>query len=135
MISNLPLNYTSGPTVNDASLVDADLDNANSTTQTNATTGEPLYDPNDVAPSSNGTDLPYGLDNITDPAYFQGPTWCFLESQDWTGVEVEPDCSDASNVFCADPDSMNRMVLPRLPVIVVTMLTIDSRLTYIMILS
>jgi hypothetical protein len=130
----LPLNYTSDSTVNDASLVDGDLDNANSTTQTNATTGEPLYDPNDVAPSSDGTDLPYGPENITDPAYYQGSTWCFLESQNWTGVEVEPDCSDTSNVFCTDPDSMNRMVLPRLPVTVVTMLTIDLRPTYTMIL-
>ncbi|KFY96630.1 hypothetical protein V500_02364 [Pseudogymnoascus sp. VKM F-4518 (FW-2643)] len=106
---NLPFNYTSDSAVNDASLVNADLDNANSTSQTNATTGEPLYDSNDVAPSSDGTDMPYGLDNITDPAYYQGPTWCFLESQSWTGVEVEPDCSDASNVFCTDPGSMNRM--------------------------
>ncbi|KAH7360209.1 hypothetical protein BKA65DRAFT_576795 [Rhexocercosporidium sp. MPI-PUGE-AT-0058] len=106
---NLPMNYTSNSTLNDASIVDGDLANSGSLTQTNASTGVPLYDPNDVAPSSDGTDFPYGLDNITDPSYHQAPTWCFLESQNWTGVDVDPDCSDASNVFCSDPDSVNRM--------------------------
>lgn len=113
MPSNLPLNYTSDPTANDASLVDSDLDDANSTAQTDPESGVPLYDPTDVASDSDGTDLPYGTDNITDPSYYQGPTWCFLESQNWTGAEVEPDCvSDPTNVFCTDSTSMNRMVIP-----------------------
>ncbi|KAI1501195.1 hypothetical protein F5X99DRAFT_211338 [Biscogniauxia marginata] len=98
---NFPLNYTSDPTVNDASLADGDLGNANSTTQTNATTGEPLFDPKDVGTFSDEIDLHYGPGNITDPAYYQGLTWCFLESQNWSGVEVEPDCvSNPSNFLC-----------------------------------
>ncbi|KAI2464655.1 hypothetical protein F4781DRAFT_436189 [Annulohypoxylon bovei var. microspora] len=106
----LPFNYTSDPTANDASLVDDDLGNDNSTAQTDPTSGNPLFDPNDVAPSDDGTDLPYGPDNITDPDYSQEPTWCFLESQNWTGVDVDLDCdSDPTSVFCTDPDSMNRM--------------------------
>ncbi|TGJ83729.1 hypothetical protein E0Z10_g5023 [Xylaria hypoxylon] len=108
---DLPLVYTSDPLANEAALVQDDLSNPNSTSQTNATTGEPLYDPHVVAPPSNGEDNPYGPDNITDPAYYQEPTWCFLESQSWTGVDVEPpNCaSDPTNTFCTDPSSMNRM--------------------------
>lgn len=112
--SDLPLIYTSDPAVNDASLVDDDIDNPNPTTQTDPESDVPLYDPDDVAPSIDGNDLPDGTDNITDPSYYQEPTWCFLESQNWTGVEVEPDCvSDPSNVFCTDSASMERMVMPR----------------------
>lgn len=111
MISDLPFNYTSDPDINDESLVSDQLSNPNSTSQVNGTSGAPLYDATDVVPSSNGTDDPFGPDNVTDPAYYQGPTWCFLESQSWTGVEVEPDCdTDPTNVFCTDADSMTRMV-------------------------
>ncbi|KAI1109681.1 hypothetical protein F5Y14DRAFT_444510 [Nemania sp. NC0429] len=110
--NDLPFTYTSDPLANEAALLNDDLDNPNSTAQTNATTGEPLFDPIDVAPSDDGDDDPYGPDNITDPSFYQNPTWCFLESQNWVGVDVEPaDCtSDPSNIFCTDPSSMNRMV-------------------------
>ncbi|KAK0117167.1 hypothetical protein ONS96_013000 [Cadophora gregata f. sp. sojae] len=107
--NNLPFNYTSNSTSNDQSLTGDFLGDPNTGVQTNATTGNPLYDPHDVAPSSNDT-LP--VLNITDPAYYdQGPAWCYLESQNWIGVDVdEPDCTaNPSNVFCTDPSAMTRM--------------------------
>ncbi|KAI1458827.1 hypothetical protein F4805DRAFT_114666 [Annulohypoxylon moriforme] len=105
------LNYTGDPATNEASMFGDDFNNPNSTTQTNSTTGEAIFDPNDVAPSSNGTDSPWGPNNITDPAVTQAETiWCYLESQNWIGADVDLDCdADPSSIFCTDPDSMNRM--------------------------
>ncbi|KAI0888396.1 uncharacterized protein GGS22DRAFT_155744 [Annulohypoxylon maeteangense] len=107
----LQLNYTGDPTANEDSLVGDDFNNPNSTTQTNSTTGEAIFDPNDAAPSSNGTDSPSGPDNISDPTVTQSETiWCYYESQNWLGADVDLDCdTDPSSVFCTDPDSMNRM--------------------------
>ncbi|KAL5315967.1 hypothetical protein ACEPPN_016841 [Leptodophora sp. 'Broadleaf-Isolate-01'] len=111
LLSNdLPINYTSNSTINDQSLTNDFLGDSNTTVQRNSTTGDPLFDPNDVAPSSNDTVTT--VLNITDPAYYvPGPTWCYLKSQDWVGVDVdEPDCvANPSNPFCTDASAMTRM--------------------------
>ena len=38
--------------------------------------------------------------------------YCFLESQNWVGVDVDlPDCTlDPNNTLCSDPDAANRIV-------------------------
>lgn len=110
-MSDLSLNFTSNADTNDESSVDGDLGNPNSTTPIDPATGDPIFDPHDVAPSTDGTDDP---SSGSDPAYlsrYQDRDWCFLMSQNIVGVDPEPDCTaDPSNVYCTDPDSMNRLV-------------------------
>lgn len=109
--SDLPLNYTSNPDTNDESSVDDDLGNSNSTTPIDPATGDPIFDPHDIAPSTDGSDDPSGG---TDPDYLaraQNQNWCFLMSQNIVGVDPSPDCAtDPTNIYCTDPDSMNRLV-------------------------
>ena len=109
--SDLPLNFTSNAEVNDQSSVDGDLGNANSTTPIDPATGDPVFDPYDVAPSTDGTDDPSGGSDPSYQARFQNRDWCFLTSQNIVGVDPEPDCAaNPSNVYCTDPDSMSRLV-------------------------
>jgi hypothetical protein len=109
--SDLPLNFTSNADTNDESSVDGDLGNPNSTTLIDPATGDPIFDPHDVAPSTDGTDDPSGGSDPTYLSRYQDRDWCFLMSQNIVGVDPEPDCTaDPSNVYCTDPDSMNRLV-------------------------
>jgi hypothetical protein len=111
--SNLPLDWTSNPITNDESLVDDDLGNPNSTTPIDPLTGDIVLNPDDLPPPDTvpGVDDPYGPNNITDVSIGQEPKWCFIESQNWPGIDPEPDCNNNPNsTFCTDPDSMNRLV-------------------------
>lgn len=42
--------------------------------------------------------------------------YCFLEAQNWVGVDVTaPDCTlDSNNTLCIDPDAANRIVSSKL---------------------
>lgn len=59
--------------------------------------------------STTGNDTAIQVNNST-------INYCFLEAQNWVGVDVAPpDCtSDPNNTLCTDPDAANRIVSLRI---------------------
>ena len=89
-----------------------DLGNSNSTTPIDPATGNPVFDPYVVAPSTDETDDPTGGSDPTYLSRFQDRDWCFLISQNIVGADPKPNCvADPSNVHCIDPNSMSRLVM------------------------
>jgi hypothetical protein len=106
---DLPFNFTSNPDTNEQSWVDDDIGNPNSTTPLDPFTGDPIFDPDDVPSQDNDTDD--DSEEATDSLPPPSTDYCFLKSQNWPGVDPNPDCdADPSNIFCTDPDSMDRLV-------------------------